>query len=688
MNGTFFILNTTTSAITSMNGKYLSHYNDSYVLSKEPEMASKYNDTTGNGNADEWEVLFDLKTKSWLPVPSKQLSGTINGAKIVDVNVIGPFVDYMIQYKTNQNIVIDGKTVIKYLYYRDRNVDGVFTTADYTVINNQVWDHCIIGPYDEEQKYLKSFNNSVMLYPNIRMVLLGNTIVTYGYTVAPSRIGTILIPFGDLQDDFIPNFYIDNQKQFLISKTSNGYVKVIRLGTNIPHRIERMAQYIHKINTIDVINILVEREKRITAEPGSLDWNNKLEIKNGITSTISQDETTYHVNSAYNPLYEITGLRSSSMIVSNTIFILYGKLYNQPTANGYNLEFINANLMDYGIDVFIDTVSPAKYRFSLLNSNQKFNGLFEDLNFPDGVIVPFPIGTSWSMQNEVVAVGGMSQGLMAGGLTNDNKTMEIYLFSNQIYYGHVAFDLFGIQYVFDGDYIYQNSERIAMAFGYMFIGCDNNSAYFYNKWDKSIYQFTGSRNLIKMLNMSNRTQVKIGRFDGFSGEMILLTEDEILKQREGVIMNFPYVPGNLITSTKQGPYIELENGIRQLLSPLDGNLDTFEIVIGFIGVDSSTVCNYERIDISLKSHDKKQLDFTVEMQTINQDTKESQQKQIHLNSNDWSLDGSKTIQLKPQYVKGTGLSLRIYSENEINIDGIDYTYEPIARTANSQRSGH
>ena len=690
MNGTFFILDTASSAITSKTGKYLCPYNNTWVLSKEPERKSG----ATYGAADEWEVLFDLQTQSWLPVPAKTLtlpSGTAftpGSASIVDVNVLGSFADYVVKYES----VPGGQC----MYFRDRNVDGNFSTANYSVYSMAgspvEYTESILGPYNAGQTYIKQFNNSVMLYPTIRMVINGNSVQSYSYTLFHNRIGTILVPFGDLVEDYFPSLFIANQKQYIIYKTGTGYIRIIRLGTDIPNRIERMAQYVHKINTIDPINILVERETRITSEYGSLDWNNKFEINNKVIATISQTKTTYNVNSAYNPSYESTGLRSSSMIISDTIFKLFGLLFNQETTGGYNLLFYSLSLPDISIDVFFDPVQPSKYRYTMINGIQRFNAADEGFSFPLGVIVPFPVGTKWSLHNEVEAVGEMSQSLLAVGMTNDNKTLDIYEYSNQVYFGQAAFNLFGIQYVFDGDYIYQNSDRVAMAFGYMFIGCDNNQAYFYNPWDKSVYLFNGSRSLTKYLNFSSLTPVKTGRFDGFSGEMVIVTEDEIIKSRENILMGFPYVASDnlrsVITATKHGPYIELADGERILLSPRDSTVDVFEVVVDFIGVDGSTICDYERVDVRLYSPTKTVMSFIAEMQTINQDTKESEQKKIELKGNDWSKDGYKTIKLIPQYKKGTGLSLRLYSEGEIYVVGIEYTYEPVARTAASQRSGY
>ena len=679
MNGSFFVLDTNTEEITSMKGKYISHYNETWVISKEPERSTT---ASGYGTADEWETLYDLETELWLQVPVKEMSAlganlTITGAYIVDQNVVGSFVDYVVQYQaTTQNI-----------YYRDRNVDGVFSTANYSVYNDQEYFNSIIGSYGAGESYITLFNNSVMLYENLRLVIQGTQAVCCSYTVTPSRIGTLLVPFGELADNAIPTMFTENQKQYVITKTPSGFMQIIRLGTDIPNRIVRMAQYVHRINTVDVINILVEREGRVTTEPGSLDWNNKFEIQNRIETADEQEKTAYRINSAYNPFWETTRNRSASLIVSDTSLTLYGTLNNKETENGYSLNFINANLSGGGIDVCFSTPPTAIYKYSIINGIQRFNSAFEGFSFPSGVIVPFPVGTIWSIQNEVVAIGQMGKELMAAGLTDSNRTLDLYLYSNQVYFGKASFVLFGVQYVFDGDYIYQDSERIAMAFGYMFVGCDNNSAYFYNPWDKSVYQFTGARNLLKLLSLSNRSPVKIGRYDGFSGEMVLLTEDEILKNRNGSVMNFPYVPDMDIIPTKHGPYVELEDGVRILLSPLKGDVDIYEVITGFIGVDGSTVCDYERVDVRLYSPDKTALSFVVELQTINQDTKQSEQKQITLKGNDWSVDGYKTIKLIPQHKKGTGLSLRMYSEEAIYIAGIEFTYNEASRTANSQRSG-
>jgi len=679
MNGKFFIFDTSSKNITSTDGKYLSPYNGRWVLSKEPTrlLSASY------GDVNEWQVLYDLEN-GWINVPSKPMRAlglnlSITEAKIVDVNIIGPFVDYIVQYKS------DGQ----YLYYRDRNIDGVFVTENYTVYDPDNNTKSIIGAYDIGQTYIKQFNNSVMLYPNLRLVINGNAVVAYSYAVVPERIGTILIPFGDLLEDYMPNMYLYNNNQYIISKNSLGYIRIIRLGTNIPERIERMAQYVHRINTVDTNNLLIEREERITIEPGSLDWNNKFRIKNNVNSNISQQTLTYHVNSAYNPLYNITGLRSVSMIISDTSFTLFGILTNQETEYKFTLDFINSTLINGNIQVFYGNTQPNIYRYSLVNGINRINTQFEDQSFPIGVIVPFPISTRWSIHNEVTAVGEMSQGLLAPSMISDNKTLDMYIFSNQIYFGKDSFDLFGIRYVFDGDNIYQEGiEKIAMAFGYLFMGSNNDAAFFYSSWDKSVYSFTGSRSLNKLLSLSNRSNVKTGRYDGFSGEMIFLTEDEILKSFDGRIMNFPYKPGNNIIPTKVGAYITLADGRNIMFSPKDGLNDIFEVITEFIGIDGSTVCDYERIDLRLFSPDKSTFEFTVELQTINQDTKESEQKKIIIKGADWSADGYKTVKLIPQYKKGIGLSLRVYSEQIIYITGIEFTYESTARTSNSQRTGY
>jgi hypothetical protein len=708
MNGTFFQYDNTT--LTDMSGKFVSPYfrsdgipdgegntndGEQWVLSREPDQRSSR--ATGYGTADEFDVLFNLNIEQWLPLPIKEsITGLAEpplSANIVDVNVIGSFIDYIIQYVLTQTGTAPNVTPTKCMYFRDRNVDGVLQTADYSVkaSQNNDWANSILGTYGDQETYIKQFNNSVMLYSNLRMVINGNAVQSYSYTVERRRIGTILVPFGDLQEDYIPNYYTFNQKQYLISKNGNGYIRIIRLGTDIPNRIERIAQYVHKINTVDVINILVERVIKVTAEHGSLDWNNKFEIVNNVTSTQAvalTDRPTYHINSAYNPLYEITGLRSTSMIVDDTVFTLYGKIFNQTQDNALSLNFLNSLLIENGsIDVFIDIVNPPKYAYSLINGIQRFNTQFEGQDFPAGVIVPFPISTKWSMHNEVIAIGVMGLSLMAPSLTDNNITLDIYLYSRQVYFGRDSFILFGVQYVFDDDFIYQDSNQIAMAFGYKFLGCDNQAAYFYNPWDKSVYLFTGSRILNKIIDLTNRTRVKIGRYDPFSNEMILLTENEILKKRDNTIMNYPYVPSDNIIPTKQGAYVQLDDGTRILLAPIGENIDLLDLQTEFIGVDGSTINDYERVDIRLHSPDRKPLKFTVELQTINQDTKESEHKNIELNANEWSIDGYKTIKLIPQYKKGTGLSLHITTQDEIFITGIEFTYEPIARTANSQRSG-
>jgi hypothetical protein len=227
-------------------------------------------------------------------------------------------------------------------------------------------------------------------------------------------------------------------------------------------------------------------------------------------------------------------------------------------------------------------------------------------------------------------------------------------------------------------------ERVCHAFGYIFLGCDIRQAYFYSTFDKSVYAFDGARSLTFAISLSNREEVMNSSYDSYSDELFMITDKEIMLNRKGIISNFKNSGYDSFFKTIKGTFF-VGNGGGVMLSPINGDIAPFELETEFLGVDGSTVCDYERVDIRLYSPDKKPLRFIVEMQTINQDTKESEQKRIDFK--DWSSDGYKTIRLTPQYKKGTGLSLRIYCEQAIYVTNIEFTYEPVARTANSQRTG-
>jgi hypothetical protein len=120
MNGVFFQYDNTT--LTDMSGKFVSPYfrsdgildpetnetndGEQWVLSREPDQRSSRTTVGVYGTANEFDVLYNLNIEKWLPIPVKNMSiaGGITpiAANIVDVNVIGSLVDYVIQYVLTQ----------------------------------------------------------------------------------------------------------------------------------------------------------------------------------------------------------------------------------------------------------------------------------------------------------------------------------------------------------------------------------------------------------------------------------------------------------------------------------------------------------------------------------------------------------------------------------------------------------
>jgi hypothetical protein len=668
-----------------MIGKYISPFFDGvkekWVVSKEPVRSAT---ASGYGKPDEWEVLFDISAGAWIPVTEKVLE--INDVpyvptrtEIADVNIIGPYVDFVIKY-TNETT--------QAMYFHERMLDSYFRSANYSIGNADNYQKSIVGDFRNDPFRVIQFNGSVMLHDHIRMNTLLDQAVTFGYTESPVQAGVILAPYGGLKENTLIDKYTEGEDQYLIYTDSNGAKIVMCLSSKIENRIERIGQYISKINTVDVKNLMVEYEGNIIQlENGSIDWNNKFEIISNIKDAGVYPLTTYHVNSAYNPNYEITGKRSCSLVADDVVFTLYGELSILTDIGKYGIKLQHNVFND--IDVFWDTESPAIYKYSANGDTIYEKSALGGIAFPNGVIVPFPVGTEWPIQNDIQAIGYMQSNTMGQGLLLENRTMEIYMYNAQVYYGSSSFVLYGIQYVFDGDYIYTalGMERIAMAFGYQFLGCDNSSAYFYSLWDKGVYSFNGARDLQKIINLSNRKEIKSGRYDSYSGEMIITARGEILKIRENIIMNFPAEPGNIIIPTKKGPYIQLTDGSFIKHQPQGESIDEFNLETEYLGVDGSTVCDYERMDIRLHSTEKNAVKLEIGVKTINQDTKESEARTVNVLARDWSEDGYKTIRITPKYKKGTGAALSIRSLDLIQVVNIEFTYEALGRTANSRNNG-
>jgi hypothetical protein len=626
----------------------------------------KRNSGASYGAPNEWQAIFDLQTQAYIPGVVKNIipwnKGNIINAEIVDCFIGMGFIAYMICYSLDNEAN---------LFWKEVNYDSRFMAVDYTSYQGVIPPlNSAVGQVPEETS-VKQFNGSVLAYNNIRLNYIKDSPQSISYTKNQNSIGVLLAPYGEVEDN-VPVQFINNT---LIYKTTGGY-SIIKLGTDIQDRVTKIANYVYAINTIDVKNIIVELEGiGLQLEYGSLDWNNKVELILKVPNIGDPTVNYYHVNTAYNANYEVTGKRSASYIGDDLIVPLGGILdYSKSGPGYYTIMLIHADGVP--IDIYYsggsNDIRPT-YRYTQNGNSKQQDSMLNEITFPDGIIVPYPVGIEWDQNNEIYAVSRVSIETTAIGLVWENKTIAAYLYEKNVYYGKNIFLLYGVMYIFDGNDIYllDTMERVCHAFGYTFLGVDTGRAYFYSKWDKAVYVFNGSRDLSYLLDMSNKGEIINSMYDSYSNELIMLTKDDILIVKNGQMLSFPNPVHDRFFRTIYGTWTYGGAGAMRLSPDGDGAVEHFRLRTEYFGVDGSTVCKYDRFDIRLYSQSRKKAALKIRADTINQGSRESDEKTVEIKSLDWSNEGYKTIQIVPKYQRGQGCALEINSDDLIAITNIE-----------------
>lgn len=700
-------------------GKYLSRVQNYFMVVSDTGFAGLI---TGQPTADSPEgITWQGKTNVTEVIDSDQIAtapGLISFISYINDSTSGDVV-------SQQHYFNDKKQNISDLnFYQLQSVLLYSRVAPESIKRYPfIWNTSIdITPVNNTRGIVRIlYNNSVMQAISYVSNYNEETDGTVGQGICTTRVGSLLIPFGSMDSNYPPEVNEADTTDDILFKDQNGVFCIIKIGTP-EKRIIKIHDKLYKINTVSLKNIMYEDGDSLTFEFGSLDWNNRL-YTNGYeytNPTVNPILSPMAINSGYNSLYESNGglYHSTSLNSGNINISLYFQSSNlnkesvlMSCLRGTSGSWVkNTNInSSYKLDVFFSFNTVPIYLMSANDTSNDYiikpelKGTVYPTPDVSNISTPLPLyftTEDTSNANSLVTVGYNQQAFLQ---QYKNYPMDNFYFSSILYRNYTSFTILGTyNYVYDGKYIFAmnrqgtitlNLTEVCKAYNYIFLGNSYTEAYFYNRFDKSIYIFAGDRRLSKMLDISNRPEPSTYKFSSSENQMYLMFPNEILIVSPlGQIYNHS-IPANTYDSfieTNDGCWVHGNNDnfllrlnpLPPIVTPSALSEELVEIYFEteYIGIDSQTLIDLQDIIIRLHTdHPYTEKGIAYGVETISSDSKDVDNKTINIQSSDWDYTGHLNIRIVPKYIRGLGHKLLFSCSTQLQVCSIEWNAIPVAK---------
>lgn len=340
-------------------------------------------------------------------------------------------------------------------------------------------------------------------------------------------------------------------------------------------------------------------------------------------------------------------------------------------------QMFNEDTVDVYFTHTLDTTD-CKYRATIKgNGEQTYNTLLDENTYwLEAQTTIFPIGLGSQVKGiNYIAPTVMLPGNYSARLYTSNNTAFLgYNIASQVYYGDQVFSIYTSSFYYDGQAIYyvggtnestQNS-FVCYAIGMDFLGNSGTEAYFFSKWEKRLYVFTGSATLQAGDSFAIFGEIIDTCYSSHEQALYILFDDGHLyarTQRDSFLLDCKDIANPHLEGTTLGCAVVGDNGW-MYYSPVNGEVDPLNIETSFIGDDGS-LFKYSFVDCVLYNV-KDDCELDIEFVVLNGVEQKSTKLHTAITKSDWKGRNLR-IRLTPNSNSNIGTSFKVIIKSNDDI---------------------
>jgi hypothetical protein len=476
----------------------------------------------------------------------------------------------------------------------------------------------------------------------------------------PDTLGVLLSGVGEFDPAYQPQIVQDNKILYFFK----GSWTVLRIGTAVTDRVQKITSRLYKFNTLSPYNVWDSLNN--TLELGSMDYNGKMQF----ASTAAPAATSKKVVSM------ISGAFSNSVDTGDKLVQIPTPSSSNLQVFGYRIPLTTSILSNYKVDTFVDDT----YSFSTYSDGSELV-LADPANpiYISDTRVPVPIGVEYF---EGVVINGSVTVFLA-------DEYDGYEIGNDTPGAYVPFQLFGQTYLFDGLTIYQANfdgqllaslDKLCDAFGMQYIASSPTETYFISSFDNSLYTFTGGRNLSKSKAFTTLDRISKGVFSTIDNTLLLDGTDHLIWARDGMVTQDAKKASQTALkfySTSKGIIIANDvDSWQYTYYPQSGSLPvplTFQVA--YFGQTANQVSILKEFVMTIYNERRDVVHVFVTEKSKDQDEQYENTVQYVVTAADYDARGYTHLRIQPQYQRSLGSSLEIAIAEKTTVLGVSIEWE-------------
>lgn len=517
---------------------------------------------------------------------------------------------------------------------------------------------------------------------------------------------------------------------------SNNQLMIVSKNPGIDAiKLDKVADYIYKLNTLKGNNLFIDSKNKFYGERGFIPFNgeelitiNELkEFSSPSDNTDTDGNSVYYSASGYNvnmtdyenratsyllPAIEFPIIVKSDEVENFTFQLINNKheltkplLYNQFTSKDDGIDhFYNHSLNSTSIE-YQDT---KKIPTSPLNTDETLFGVKTyDIDKAGQVwwitsdIQIFPVGIASKLSgiNYLSSTLELSDGYTVRLYRNNNTTFMVYNPNTSVYKGSTIFTIYGYNYSFDGQAIYylgsgDDTSQVSFAcyaLGMKFLANSGTEAYFYSSFERRIYLFTGSVTLQAADLLSREGDIVDSLYSSLEQTLYLMTDEGniIARTQNDMAMITNVDPSDYhFESTDTGMILQGSWTFKRyrLWKTDEDEFLPIEYETEYLGKNDS-LFKVSNVDITLFKNEGDPISGQLLFGTINDKQRMNEVIKFSVSKADWNASIIK-VRLVPKNNVMKAFNLNIKSNDYISIAGVCINVEEVSSNTNAPAKLH